>query len=113
MDDWKSLIGLIFNRYSFVEIRERTDFEIVQISKKEVQIKDYIKKMPDERDPWLSNFEEPVNLLRNYIDYVSKLYVVKPIYNFQTDLQNCGFLSKEVNASQAATGSPPKANRIE
>ena len=110
MDDWKSLIGLIFSRYDFVAIKELTDPEIRSIFKKEVQIQKYFEKMPDERDPWLSKFEEPVKLLRNYIDYVSKLYVVKPIYNFQTDLQNCGFLSKEVNASQAATGSPPKAN---
>ena len=97
MDDWKSLIGLIFNRYDFVAIKELTDPERVQISKKEDDIKKYLKKMPKDNDPWLSNIEEPANLLRNYIDYVKEIYSVEPENNFQTDLQNCGFWSKETS----------------
>ena len=114
MDDWKSLIGLILRKYSLVE-KIRTGQIMIEPTREQEgemfgkirKLDKYIEKKPEDSDPRLSDFVEPVKLLRDYINFASELYDITPKENFQSDLEKCGFLTS-LNASQAATGSPPK-----
>ena len=121
MDDWKSLISLIFHAYSFVkketanltdrhELLKLTDEQIRSIYDTEKALKEYKDQTVDGDDPMLSNWVHPSELLREYIDLTSTIYDVKPNSNFEEDLQKCGLWLTNVpfNASQAATGSPQK-----
>ena len=62
-------------------------------------------------DALLSDFKQPAELLRNYINCVSYVYDVEPMPDFKFELKRCGFLQmtcQSSNISQVATGSPPE-----
>ena len=115
-DDWKSLIGLIIGTHSFVIQKDvqHTDSKAGLISKKKNALESYFLKVDSNEQSLVSDIEEPAKLLRDYIESVKDEYDVNPDYYFMSNLRNCGFLSKEtsLNASQAATGSPPKKNLL-
>ena len=88
----------------------RSIFDKEKTFDKEKELKEYYDKEVDSDDPLLSNWNHPSDLLREYISLIADAYDVKPSIDFKSDLKECGFLStlKPLNASQAATGSPPK-----
>jgi hypothetical protein len=62
-----------------------------------------------------SDYNFPASLLREYIELTSEVYDLEPEEEFQINLKKCGFCvlmaspTGSSHASQAATGSPPKA----
>ena len=114
MDDWKSLIGLIFHTHTFeikqgVEMTKDQKFLLFDMEK---ELERYRRRNVDSNDASvLSDSKLPAKLLRKYIKMISKFYTVELDPNFQSDLSNCGLWQEgEVsNPSHAATGSPQKA----
>jgi hypothetical protein len=102
MDDWQSLIGLIFHTHIFKKKQgaELTDTQKLSILENEKELQD-CRHM---------EVEQIVLLLREYIAITSNVCYVTLHTNYESDLRKCGLLEtrKEFNASQAATGSPPK-----
>ena len=126
MDDWQSLIGLIFHAYRFVEREgagrkfaehsnylEYRDSILLEILRKGNDLQEYLKfksNVNQENRSLLSDFLTPANLLRAYIDLASTVYDAVPTSDFEVDLSECGLglTKKSRKASEAATGSPPK-----
>ena len=113
MDDWKSLIGLILLAYDFVEIEGNEctlEQQSYSIGKKRGALQKYRATKADGNDPCSSDFNTPVQLLREYITITTDIYNVKPRPAFESDLKMCGLIlaTDKRKASKAATGSPPK-----
>ena len=114
MDDWKSLIGMIFHVYSFVAKKEVAELTLEQkdslIRRKRAELESYRDMEFDSSNPLLGDYEKPAKLLREYIDLTSDIYDLIPQSKFRLDMTKCGFCTtkKLSKASEAATGSPQK-----
>ena len=112
MDDWKSLIGLIFHTHRFVEkVGAQATLEWFGLTTKmRGKLETYRDMTVGSNDSLLTDYRHPAKLLKNFIKYVSDVFDVVPAHNFKEDLKNCGLWPTytQSNASQAATGSPPK-----
>ena len=110
MDDWKSLINLLFHAYCFKIKKEAelTNEIMVSILVKKDKLVSYCEAGVD--DPLLSNCDWPAKILLDYIDQISNVYDVTLDPIFESNLMKCGLrsTSKAVNPSKAATGSPQK-----
>ena len=114
MDDWKSLINLLFHAYYF-EIKKDakpTDELIKSIfySREDLVSYSNLEVESDHLISLLSDWEEPAKNLKDYINQISNIYDIKLVSNFNKKLIECGLksTSKSVNQSKTATGSPPK-----
>jgi hypothetical protein len=112
MDDWKSLIGLIFHTHIFVEkqgaeLSPDLDYSILKMKEELVGYR------VSNDASLLSNSNHPMKLLKNYLEKISGKFDVVLDPNFISDLTKCGLWSegKASNPSHAATRSPPKVNR--
>jgi hypothetical protein len=113
MDDWKSLIGLIFHTHIFVKrqvlVTELTDEQELSMLRKEKKLNDCREELESYRKrndaSLLSNSKLPAKLLRKYINKISKVYIVDLDPNYQSDLTKCGLWqeSEASNPSHAAT----------
>jgi hypothetical protein len=113
MDDWQSLIGLIFHTHSFVKIQgaELSPEQRLSILEMEKELLSYRTRKVDSNDTsLLTNSELPAQLLWKYINEISKFYIVELDPNYEADLTKCGLWidGKASNQSHAATGSLPK-----
>ena len=103
MDDWVSLIGLIFHTHIF----KRREGAVLS-AELELSIQNIFFELQDCRD---MEVDQLLSLLREYIDLTSSNgYYVTLHLDYKADLEECGLLptSKYFNASLAATGSPPR-----
>ena len=114
MDDWKSLINLLFHAYYFedkkgVSLTEETNNSIYSKCRKLEYYRNCKVKVDD---PLLSNWDWPAKILLDYIDQISNIYDVTLDQVFESNLMECGLMStsKAVNPSKAATGSPKKGS---
>lgn len=98
IDDWKSLIGLIFHTHVFKK-RQGAELTIAQ----KVSILEKKEALQDCSD---MEVQQLVFLLREYIRLTSDDYVVTLHENYHSNLIKCGLLPTST-VLQAATGSPP------
>ena len=107
MDDWKSLIRLIFHTHSILGSKLSPPSIETRLAKDDAEeaLEKYLQSEAD--DQLLVDFETPAVLLRTYLD-TTKTFTVNPTLDFKADLVKCGLWStkKQSKASFPATGSP-------
>jgi hypothetical protein len=115
MDDWISLIDLIFHTHLLVR-RHEVEPTIEQRASNDKMREDlmlYCSKKVKSVAP--SDYNYPALLLRKYIKLISEVYDLEPTNNFRSNMMICGLWTSTASAtgtshaSHAATGSPPKA----
>ena len=108
MDDWKSLIRLIFHTHSILKSELSPPSIETRLAKDDAE--EALKEYCTRSDDHVFDFDRPAELLRTYLGHISKAYTVELNPKFKADLVKCGLWStkKQSKASFAATGSPKK-----